>query len=222
MSRNYIQKCDSDPYNKKTGASTPDRIWYSEEGCYVKLGTTVFSVRTPASFIPLLIDGIAVIHVKYESEFLISLKFLDPWNRYILSIEDNELIYSTQFTDIDYRNGMLTLRIGRSIVFQATFKAPYLSITTGFFWYNGVAVSVDSQGIFIRNEQQHISDCAFINAYVGIACGRIPEGFKRVTIHCPAPKRLISVYKNGSAAFKRVDESQVSLKPAVLRPEDYN
>src|SRR5438128_1779995 len=104
------------------------------------------------------------------------------------------------------------------VIFKATFKSPTLKVTRAYYWYNGVAVVVNAKMVNVRNENQTIADCSFINAYVGIACGRVPQVFQRVCIHCPAPTRLLPV-RNGKE-FKRIDEDHFSLTPQVIRPEN--
>ena len=180
-----VREADRNPYNLREGVSPPYTLHYSGTTCAAILGSTVFQTalsRDGGSFlIPIMIDLVPLVLFRLEhGHLLLTLRVFDVYNKQVLFIEDNELVFSaTGLWDIDLEGHRLTIRDGlRKIRLQIVFKVPSsIVIERGLFLLNGAQVEVYDNGRPTLNAKGlEISDSYFEGFNAGIVIGESIPG----------------------------------------------
>ncbi|WP_375477535.1 HNH endonuclease [uncultured Jatrophihabitans sp.] len=143
LSREAVRAANDDPWNLRTGVTTPYLLHYGEESPTFVISGQEF--RAPAGaeyFVPFMIDGAALILVEREAgQALISLRMNDVFDFPQLIIARNEILMSAAAYDVQLKGNTLTIReapgkILVELVFDVS--ANKVRLERGTFRLNGV------------------------------------------------------------------------------------
>jgi hypothetical protein len=179
-----VEVADADPFNRRSGASTPYDLHFSGTHCELVIGSNtavVDQLPEGGGMCALMIDGVSLAHFRLsEGRLLLSFLLFDEANRLILRVIDNELIYSIDTWDIELVGTNLVLRqaarqIYADILFEP--KAGRVSVTRGRFLFNGVEVLVTPDYALIVNNRSLFSRNSMVNCQFGLVLGEMEQEF---------------------------------------------
>ena len=181
LSRETVIKANNEPFNLKTGTSSGLKLIYDGDSCSINMGNSIFSIDFKENevreeyydnkFAALLIDLVPIIEVEFEENHpLFTICLYDKENNLILHIVKNEIFYSIESWDIEFKSNILTIREeARKITLRIGFNPPNnINIISGVFYLNGLVVDIKKDGISI-NKDGNISNGKFHNSIVGIS-----------------------------------------------------
>jgi len=179
---NDVLAADRDPLNRKNGKSGPDALFYSGDQIEVVFGGgfTLGLQGTPFDIYPLVIDGIPIIRARTEgSQLLIDLSVRSTEDTEVLSIRENELVYSTDSWDVEFVGRTLTVRAGAGDVrLEIRFEPPAkISIVRGFLFGKSTALRIKPNEMTVVNDLNKIQQSRIegVRAKVGLAInGSLP------------------------------------------------
>lgn len=153
---------------------------------------------------PVCVDGVPLLAFRMESgHLLLTLQLFDEFNRPILVIRDNELVYKPDAWDIQLTGRNLVVReAARRFLLDIVFDVPNgVHVKRGRFLLNGVELLIGSHGCFLNDGHLELS-----MSRVTVVGGSKAAGF---LIGQPAPNvphmiRLptISRYRHSRAGFE--------------------
>lgn len=150
-----VWAANSRPHNLRLGVSEAFPLRYSGDSCLVNLGSNRFAHDfTRDAVIPALtIRGCPVIRVKKQDGcLLLSLRIFDKEGNPLLTVDDNELIFSVDSWDVELVGKRLTIRAGLGLILaQVEFYPPSaIVINRGTFAYDGFPVRVAPDHILLE------------------------------------------------------------------------
>jgi len=178
-----VQEANRNPYNFRSGVSRNLFLRYSGNDVQLALSNSTFrfnNLPENAFFAPLVVDGMAIVGFRVESErLLLHFSAFNEFNSPILQIVDNELVYRTDQWDIEWVGQKLTIREGhRKILIQLVFEPPnIIRIAKGRILFNGIEILIGSDYIFCSNNSCFLSSINTVNCAIGLAIGDpTPQG----------------------------------------------
>ncbi len=180
-----VREADRNPYNLREGVSPPYTLHYSGTTAIAILGSNVFRsapLENGRSFlIPIMVDLEPLVLFRLEDgHLLLTLQVFDIYNKQVLRIVDNELVFSaTGIWDIEFVKTRLTIRDGfRKIRLQVSLNAPSgIIIERGLFLRNGVQIEIHSDGRLTLNAKGfELSESYLDGLNAGIVIGEAIPG----------------------------------------------
>lgn len=160
-----IAESNASPFNLREGVSKPYDLHFSGSEAEVVLGGNVFRTQYEGYgtvLLPLAVDSIPLIgFILGDDHLLLNLNVFDEYNRQVLRIRNNELVYVPDSWDIELRGRTLTVReAARRILIDIQFEPPdRIVVTRGRLLCNGVEVLVRPDHILVTNNSTIISNC---------------------------------------------------------------
>lgn len=172
-----VLKANSNPYNLQKGVSKNVMLYYSGKDVAFYLGDSCFKFEglpNNAFFAPLVIDGLAMVGFRVEDDkLLLNFVAFDEFNKPILNIVDNELVYDSTQWDVEWVAQKLTVREAKGkILLQLQFEPPgVIRFSKGRVLRNGVEFLVGKNFFFNTNNSNFFGSINTVNCTVGIAVG---------------------------------------------------
>lgn len=172
-----VRAANLDPFNKRTGVSTNYLLHYSGDSVKVMLGSSAFSYEDMPegyAFAPLVIDGHPMImFTRKQGNLFLSFTAQDEFNKTVLHIHENEIVYDTGQWDAEWVGQSLTIREShRKILLKITFRPPNeIAIEKGRMLRNGVEVLISNKYVFITNNGSVFVGVTTINCAAGLSVG---------------------------------------------------
>ncbi|WP_152626541.1 HNH endonuclease signature motif containing protein [Streptacidiphilus carbonis] len=170
LPRETVIAANKAPFNKTHDVSEPYGFHFSGSRCEFVLGGNNRFLASKARLVPILVNGDEVLVFDFrDGHLLLSAMIRDRNGQKILSIEENELTYSSGTWDIDFVGRELTLRNGlRDFQFQATFETPGRVVVSRLdIRYGDVRVYVDPKGIHVRGPGERSRDLSSVTMLGG-------------------------------------------------------
>jgi hypothetical protein len=102
-----VTQANASPYNLREGTSKPYNLHYSGDECEAVIGSNRFTTQDQGYgtvMIPLLVDGTPLLaFILADGHLLLNLNLYDEYNRLVLRIRNNQLLYSVAPWDIHKR-----------------------------------------------------------------------------------------------------------------------
>lgn len=152
-----VREANADPYNLREGVSKPYDLHFSGREAEVIIGGNRFSTEYQGYgtiLVPISVDGTPLIgFILGDEHLLLNLAIFDEFNKPVLHIKNNQLLYSIEPWDIQLVGTKLTVREAhRKILVEIDFQPPNrVVINRGRFLRNGVEILVRPQNILITN-----------------------------------------------------------------------
>ncbi|CAM3524977.1 HNH endonuclease signature motif containing protein [Paenibacillus lupini] len=148
LSRESVFSANKDPINLRHGQSRPLLLHYNDPKIDFIIGSNIVSWEQNESykdFAAIVVDMELLLGFSFEDgNFGLHMNILDSFNKVVLTILNNELIYSSEVWDIQFVGKSLTIREGhRNILIKFTFEPPHkVIVENGHFLCNGVELTV--------------------------------------------------------------------------------
>jgi trigger factor len=165
------------PFNLREGVSKPYDLHFSGDRAEVIVGGNRFRTEDRGYgtiLLPLGVDGIPLIgFILGDGHLLLNLNIFDEFNRQILRIRNNELVYVPDSWDIELRGKTLVVReAARKILIDIQFEPPNrIVVSRGRLLCNGVEVLVRPDHILVTNSSTLISGCQSEGVAGGLLIG---------------------------------------------------
>ena len=183
LPNNKVKASNDHPYNIEKGKSSPQSLYYDGNHFKLKLGDSISSfsdLKDGQTFSPFLIDGQPVVSFTNDKgHILLNLELKDDCGEVIIKIKDSELVYSTEFWDVEWVGKVLTIREGfRDILLELEFSPPsMISINRGTLRHNGVEIEIGREFVYCLNNRSFLLDCGVHGYGYGFALGDpVPDG----------------------------------------------
>ncbi|MBC7784724.1 MAG: HNH endonuclease [Burkholderiales bacterium] len=163
ISRDDVVRSDANPINRTNGRSAPDQVWYAQGPVRIHIGTNTIHANyfgdDGVTILLLVLDGRPVLRLREEDGiWLLSARISDAWNRPLVQIHENELVYLVEETDITFVGGVLTVGPGSHPMLRIKFRPPDLFIQEAVFVWNGILVMIsEKKGLHRINKDLVIS-----------------------------------------------------------------
>ncbi len=121
-----------------------------------------------------VVDGIPLLgFVLGDGHLLLNVNLFDDNNNEVLTIANNELVYSSSPWDIDLIGRNLIIReSSRKLLLDIVFDVPNkITINRGRLLCNGVEVIIRPDHILLANNNTLVSRCTVTNTHVGLIIG---------------------------------------------------
>jgi hypothetical protein len=172
-----VISANENPYNLTNSTSKNILLRYSGQDVSFYLGSSCFKfhgLQDNSFFAPLVIDGLAMVGFRVEnSKLLLNFVAFDEFNRPIINIVDNELIYDSAQWDIEWIAQKLTIREAKGkILLQLKFEPPgVIRFVKGRVLRNGIEILVGKDYLFNTNNRNFFGSIHTENCGVGFSIG---------------------------------------------------
>jgi hypothetical protein len=189
-----VMAADKDPFNLREGVSKPYSLHYSGGSMKTVIGGNVFAVNDHGYgtwSCVIVVDGIPMIgYVLADGHILLTVNFFDEYNRRVLRIDNNRLVYSVSPWDIQLVGRNLVIRErSRMIFLDVTFEVPNcLIINRGRLLCNGVEILIKPEHILITNNAALFSGVTVNNLNFGLVIGDLPPGSGAAMLKADIPR----------------------------------
>jgi hypothetical protein len=160
-----VRRANERPFNHRQGASNPYGLHFRGNVADIVIGTNRFVgwyEEEDTTVVGLSVDDDPFVSFRLsDGHLLLSVAAYDRANRCVLSIENNQLCYSTLPWDIEFKGRALTIReAAREILIEMRFEPPNrVIVSRGRFLRNGVEVIIHpTRGILVVNNKVKIDD----------------------------------------------------------------
>jgi trigger factor len=177
LPKEVVTAANLNPYNKQTGVSKQHLLHYAGQTVRLRIADSCFeynSLPDGAFLAPLVIDGLPLVAFRIEQgELLLHFIAFNEFNKPIIRIVDNELIYDTTQWDIEWVAQTLTIREGRGrVLLELVFSPPSeIVIQKGRLLCNGIELLVGRNYLFSTNNSIFFGAISTVNCPVGFAIG---------------------------------------------------
>lgn len=169
------------PYNLKRETSASHELHYDGNLCKVFFGGNEFSLQISENdnnkihcFYPLLIDGqpILLFYID-DNRLFMNLVLYDDCNKIAVLIEDNQIIFSTNFWDIEYKSNKLTIRNNNKDIFiELIFDVPNkIVIKRGKILKNGIYIHIENNIVTCLNNLGNLKNNNISQSMYGYSFG---------------------------------------------------
>jgi hypothetical protein len=183
LPKEMVAQANNNPYNKQVGVSQNYLLYFSGTNVTVTLADSVFKYENLQDgnwFAPLVIDGLAMIaFTMQQGRLFLNFVAFDEFNKPIIKIVENELVYDTKQWDIEWVGRTLTIREGKGeILLQLVLQPPTgIAISKGRILRNGIELLIDRNYIFNTNQAIFFGSNTTSNCPIGFSIGYpIPIG----------------------------------------------
>jgi len=172
-----VRRADSNPYNKREGASSPYQLHFSGKSCRLLLGNSVFQrsgLGEGMGMVAVAIDREPLLAFAFEQgHLLLTIQVHDEAHQRVLWIEKNELRYRPTAWDIQFVGRTLTVREGRGeILVELAFNPPSdVEVRRGRFSLNGLELLVEPSCFCYVNNRNVFSGVGAEECDVAIGVG---------------------------------------------------
>jgi hypothetical protein len=180
-----VTRADSAPFNRRTGASTSYSLNYSGPVCSATIGSNQMTAATNSDFVAVMVDDQPLVGFRFEDEhYLLNISLFDATNELVLSISDNELVYSVDPWDVELVGTRLIVRVAsRNIFIDIRFEPPSgIHLERGRMLFNGVELLIHPEYLLVVNNAGLLQRCGFGNCVVALNVGRnsrpLPSGIR--------------------------------------------
>ena len=176
-----VEEANNNPFNLRTGVSKPYDLHYEGDECETVIGSNSFVLKCEngeGAIFPIIIDNIPLISFKLLDEhLLLNLNLFDEFNKLVLKIENNQLIYSSSPWDIQLIARNLIIREkSRKILIDINFETPNrIILNRGRFLLNGIEILLNGEYLAITNNSMIVSGNTF-KCPCGIIIGKNNTG----------------------------------------------
>ncbi|MDH5700889.1 MAG: HNH endonuclease [Nitrospirota bacterium] len=170
-----VMSANTTPFNLRQGVSTPYDLHFSGRTPEVHIGSNVFTASLGPdrpNLFPIIVDQNVLVGFSWLEEHLyLRLLFFDEYNNQLLSVLDNQLLYSVEQWDIQLIGKKLIIRHApRHIFLEIEFHPPgRLVIIKGRMLCNGVEILISPENVKINNYT--LAHSSSHNAFIGIGIG---------------------------------------------------
>lgn len=178
LTQAQVEAANADPHNPREGITTPYGLHFKPgESAEMVIGGNSFTCD--GSLVPVVVDDDPLIaFLRDERELLLYLRLFDKWNIPRLAVEENVLVMSPHFWDIQFEAGRLTIREGKGEIFlRIKFEPPSrIVLERANLMSNGarVVVSEDSISVSSSTKRATLSRNRVMGS-VGITVGYCPS-----------------------------------------------
>lgn len=190
-----VAAANSQPFNLRMGVSKPYDLHYSGSFCEAIVGGNSFTTTDAGygtSMAAIVIDGTPMLgFVLADGHLLLHMNLFSETNELVLSIRNNELVYSVSPWDVRLVGRRLEIReaSGQFLV-DISFEPPnVVRVTRGRFLYNGVEIVLDPNYALITNNRTLISECSDVNCVAGLVIGPTDDGLLPCMFRVPEVSR---------------------------------
>jgi hypothetical protein len=155
--KEMVVSANAAPHNRKTGSSKPFPLHFSGDFGVVEMGgnrfTHSFGSNSPAMIVA-LIDGHPILAFRREEDsLLLALNVYNKFNKLILMVHDNELVYTADSYDIEFIGSTLRVRERHAqILLEIIFQPPArITIPRGRLLYNGVEILIGENSVKVSD-----------------------------------------------------------------------
>lgn len=177
LPKQKVTQANNEPYNMRRGASQNYLLHYDGTNVNLTLGGSVFkydNLQEGAGFVPLVVDGLPIVaFTVQQGRLFLNFVAFDEFNKPIIRIIENELVYDTRQWDVEWVGQTLTIRQEkRKILLQLVFQPPTgITISKGRILRNGIELLVDNNYIFNTNQANIFDSVTTLNCPVGFSIG---------------------------------------------------
>jgi len=216
-----VRKANLDPFNLRSGVSRPYDLHYSGDRCETLLGSSVSFAFQPKSFpaetVSVAIDATPLLGFTLdEGHLFLHLQVFDEMNERVLSIVENQLVYSVAPWDITLVGRNLVIRSAPGeILVDIKFDTPNrIVVQRGRFLLNGAELLLTPDYVLLTNHARLISEVHVEGPRFGlvVGAGNIGGG-------AAVPMPEVSRYGFDRAAAIRWAEKSVKPVTDEIRPE---
>jgi trigger factor len=178
-----IRAANEDPFNLRNGVTTPYTLLFAGNDYHFDIGTNTFSgnLDRDGSFVqPVRIDGTPILGVRLEdSHYLLNLYIADESGRIVMTIIDNELVFSSWVWDVEFVGRRIIVREGfRKVLIDIEFNPPEgLRIRRGRLLWNGIELLITEKWAAILNNRLLLNGVSVNGCATGLVLGSDRERF---------------------------------------------
>ncbi len=130
--------------------------------------------------VPLLVDDTPIVLFRAEDgHLLLTVQLFDEHNEMLVQIVDNELVFSVEPWDVEFKGRDLTVRGGPRDIFVHMHFAPAdarITIDRGHIWRNGIEIAIHPDRVVLLPNNNVISGGTAVNCLGGLSTGDVPDG----------------------------------------------
>lgn len=172
-----VKEANAAPYNLRVGTSKPFDLHYEGTECELIIGDNRFTTKDNGYgtvMVPVSVDDIPLIgFILGDGHLLMNLNLFDEFNKLVLRVRNNELIYRPEPWDIELVGRNLIVREAqRKFLIDISFEAPNrIVINKGRLLCNGVEIIIKPDHILITNNSMTIGGCTAMDVSAGLVIG---------------------------------------------------
>jgi trigger factor len=157
LTQQQVETANASPHNRRSGVSKPYDLHFGAQDCTIEVGSNVFTTAYAGYgtvMVPFVIDGVAVLgFILGDDHLLLNLVLFDEYNKLILQIQNNALIYSVAPWDIELVGKRLRVRErAKSFLLDVVFDPPSkIAVERARFMLNGVEILVRPDHVLVLN-----------------------------------------------------------------------
>jgi hypothetical protein len=165
-----VARANADPYNLREGVSRPFDLHFSGPGCEALLGGNRFTTHDDGYgtiMVPISVDQVPLLgFILGDGHLLLNLNLFDEFNRPVLRIRNNELIFKPDLWDVELVGRRLVVReASRKVLVDIAFEVPNrIVVQRGRFLCNGVEILVRPDHVLVTN------NCTLVNGNTALNC----------------------------------------------------
>jgi trigger factor len=178
-----VAAANADPYNRRMGVSSPQELRYIGEGCEAVIGSNRHvwpRLDDGMLTVPLLVDDTPVVLFRAEDgHLLLTVQLFSEQNDMLIQIVDNELVFSVEPWDVEFKGRELTVRGGPGDIFVRMKFEPAdarITIERGHIWRNGIELEIHPDRVVFLPNNKVVSGGQAVNCVTGLSTGDVPEG----------------------------------------------
>lgn len=178
-----LAEANASPFNLRAGVSRPYDLHFDGNACEIEIGGNRFGMAATNDdvvLIPISIDGTPVLgFILQDGHLLLNLVLFDEFNRLVLHIKNNQLLFAMSPWDIQLVGRNLVIReAARKILVDMVFDVPNaIRIRRGRFLRNGVEIVIWPDRVVVANTGLRFAGNSVTNCPVGFAIGPHDQPF---------------------------------------------
>ena len=149
-----VREANKTPFNLRNGITKPKKLYFFGSEGEIKIGKLIWPFKYTGDDIKIgtiIIDGFELMSLQIENNnYLFNMTILNEKRERVLSIRENELVYSVGFWDIEFVGKTLTLRnSSRDIFMEIKFESSSINIVKGVFYCPGLKFDITNKEMLI-------------------------------------------------------------------------
>jgi hypothetical protein len=177
LSDEIVRAANESPLNLRSDVTAPYTLQFAGNDYRFDVGTITFSgnLDRDGSFVqPIRVDGTPILGVRLEdSHYLLNLYIADETGRIVMTIVDNELVFSSWVWDVEFVGRRIIVREGlRKVLIDIEFNPPEgLRIRRGRLLWNRIELLITENWAAILNNRTLLSRVSVVGCSTGLALG---------------------------------------------------
>jgi hypothetical protein len=173
LPNDVVIQANREPFNLKVGVSTPFPLHFSGDRCTAIVGGNRFNHGFGEDSPPMVIlqvDGNPILAFdRVDGALMLLLNVFDKYNKHVVSIFENELMYSARAHDVELVGTTLTVRedSGRVLIEIEFLPPDKIVIPRGRLLHNGVELLIE-RNLVTLSDGPRIQGCIGNNSSVFI------------------------------------------------------